>query len=56
MMSKGNLKKVLFWTTVLIVPGGSLLLAYRLGKDHQRVKDVLNKQLNKQLNRLRRKK
>lgn len=38
---KDKMKKVAFWTTVLLVPGGSLLLLYKLQQEKHRVKEVV---------------
>lgn len=32
-MKKLNIKEILFWTAVIVLPGGTLLLAYRAGKN-----------------------
>lgn len=42
-----TIKNVLFWAAVALIPGGSFLLVYRLGRDHRKLKLMLNKQLEK---------
>lgn len=34
---KVKLKKVLFWTAVAVMPGGILVAAYRLGREHRKI-------------------
>ena len=49
-MSKNSdtMKTVLFWTAVVFMPGGILLAAYRLGREHRKIKKVMIGLLNKE--------
>lgn len=37
MMEKNTMKEIAFWTAVVFIPGGILVAAYRLGREHSKI-------------------
>lgn len=40
-------KEIFVWTAIAILPGGTLILAYQLGRDHRKIVAFFNNQLKK---------